>query len=83
MLVFCERFFLCSWSERTILNNPGFIKKKKKRSEKILELSVWLYIQICEKKEKHMAMTERPQSGALKEISMKNKMPITKWWFTV
>lgn len=80
MLVFCERFSLCSWSERTILNNPGFIKKKVK---KILELSVWLYIQICERKEKHMAMTERPQSAALNKISMKNKVPITKWGLTV
>lgn len=80
MLVFCERFSLCSWSERTILNNPGFIKKKVK---KILELSVWLYIQICERKEKHMAMTERPQSSALNKISMKNKVPITKWGLTV
>lgn len=32
MLVFCERFSLCSWSERTILNNPIFIKKGKKKS---------------------------------------------------
>lgn len=84
MLVFCERFSLCSWSERTILNNPGFIRKgRKKKKKKSLELSVWLYIQICERKEKHMAMTERPQSRTLKEISMKNKVPITKWWFTV
>ena len=84
MLVFCERFSLCSWSERKILNNPGFIRKgRKKKKKKSLELSVWLYIQICERKEKHMAMTERPQSRTLKEISMKNKVPITKWWFTV
>lgn len=45
--------------------------------KKILELSVWLYIQICERKEKHMAMNERPQSGALKEISMEIKCPLT------
>lgn len=43
-----------------------------------MELSVWFYIQICERKEKNMAMTERPQSRVLKEISMKNKVPITK-----
>lgn len=79
-LVFCETFSLCSWSERTILNNPGFIKKK---GEKFLKLSVWFYIQICESKEKHMAVTEKPQNGALKKISMKNKVPITKGWFTV
>lgn len=39
--------------------NQGSLKKK---GEKILELSVKLYIQICERKEKHMTMTERPQS---------------------
>lgn len=34
MLVFCERFSLCSWSERTILNNPGFIRKGRKKKKK-------------------------------------------------
>lgn len=47
MLVFCERFSLCSWSERTILNNPRFIRKgrkKKKRSWNYQYGSIFKYV---------------------------------------
>lgn len=43
MLVFSERFSLCSWSERTILNNPGLIKKVKKKKKNLGTISMVLY----------------------------------------
>lgn len=44
MLVFCERFSLCSWSERTILNNPRFIRKGREKKKKDLgTISMALY----------------------------------------
>lgn len=68
---FLWKVFTCSWSERTILNNPGFIRKDRGKKE-LVTISMALYSNMW-KERKAYGQTERPQSRTLKEISMKNK----------